>query len=65
MVNLLKTHMILRLDLVIKTKLQVSAHLQGGMGVAVGVTSSSQQDSMGHQQGVEGMVQAGGRVSMA
>ena len=64
MVNLPKAHMA-RLDLATKTKPRVLAHLQGGMGVVVGVTSSSQQDSMGHQQGVEGMVQAGGRVSMA
>ena len=65
MVNLPKAHMVLRLALATKTKPPVLAHLQGGMGVVVGVTSSSQQDSMGHQQGVEGMVQAGGRVSMA
>ena len=66
MVNLPKTHMVLHLDLAIKIKPHMLAHLQGGTGVAVGVISSSQLlDSMEHQQGVEGTVQAGGRVSMA
>ncbi len=66
MVNLPQLPMVLRLALGIKIRLQMLAPLQGGMEGVVGVTSSSSLDPMVQlQQVLVGMVQAGGRVSMA